>query len=213
MLNFPLLKRKILNNGALFISLLKLRPLLAKIGEGSIIIDCGANVGDITNQFAKTGATVYSFEPDPAAFARLEKRFKGVSNVTLYQKAVWIEETQIPFYFHEARSGDELELTVSSSVVSNKSNVSDTNKVMVHAIDLVAFIESLNAPIALMKIDVEGAEIEILNHILEKETYKKFDLAVVETHETKIPGHVEEVAKINAILKAKGVENIKLNWI
>jgi FkbM family methyltransferase len=213
MINFPLLKRKILNNGALLISLLKLRPLLAIIGEGSIVIDCGANVGDITNQFAKTGATVYSFEPDPAAFARLEKRFKDLPNVILHQKAVWIENTQIPFFFHEARSGNELELTVSSSVISNKSNVSNTNKVMVEAIDLVAFIDNLKAQVALIKIDVEGAEIEILKQILEKETYKKFDLAVVETHETKIPGHVEEVAKINAILKEKGVENIKLNWI
>jgi FkbM family methyltransferase len=213
MLNFPLLKRKILNNGALVISLLKLRPLLAKIGEGSIVIDCGANVGDITNQFAKTGATVYSFEPDPAAFARLEKRFKDFPNVILHQKAVWIENTEIPFYFHESRSEDELELTVSSSVISNKSNVSESNKVMVEAIDLVAFINDLDAKIALIKIDVEGAEIEILKHILAQETYKKFELAVVETHETKIPGHVEEVANIKAILEEKGVENVKLNWI
>ena len=213
MLNFPLLKRKILNNGALVISLLKLRPLLAKIGEGSIVIDCGANVGDITNQFAKTGATVHSFEPDPAAFARLEKRFKDVSNVILHQKAAWIEDTQIPFFFHEARSENELELTVSSSVIGNKSNVSNTNKVMVDAIDLVAFIENLNTQIALIKIDVEGAEIEILKHILEKETYKKFDLAVVETHETKIPGHVEEVAQIKVMMQERGVENVRLNWI
>ena len=213
MINFPLLKRKILNNGALVISLLKLRPLLAKIEEGSIVIDCGANVGDITNQFAKKGATVYSFEPDPAAFARLEKRFKDFPNVILHQKAVWIENTQIPFFFHESRSENELELTVSSSIISNKSNVSESNKVMVKAIDLVAFIDNLDAQVALIKIDVEGAEIEILKHILEKETYKKFDLALVETHETKISGHVEEVAKIKAILEEKGVDNVKLNWI
>jgi len=213
MISFPLLKRKILNNGALFISLLKLRPLLSKIGKDSIVIDCGANVGDITNQFAKTGATVYSFEPDPAAYAKLEKRFKDSPNVILHQKAVWIEETQIPFFFHEARTENELELTVSSSLISNKSNVSNTNKVMVDTIDLVAFIENLDKRITLIKIDVEGAEIEILKHILEKEVYKKFDLAVVETHETKIPGHVEEVAKIKVMLEKKGIENIKLNWI
>jgi hypothetical protein len=84
---------------------------------------------------------------------------------------------------------------------------------MVEAIDLVAFINDLDAKIALIKIDVEGAEIEILKHILAQETYKKFELAVVETHETKIPGHVEEVANIKAILEEKGVDNVKLNWI
>lgn len=213
MLNFPVLKRKVLNKGALFISLFKLRPLLADIKRGSIIIDCGANIGDITAQFTKTGAKVYSFEPDPLAFGHLQKRFEDKENISLFQQAVWIEDTQIPFYFHKDRKAEEMELTVSSSIVDNKNNINDAQKIMIEAIDLVAFIESLDAPVALLKIDIEGAEIELLHKIIASEIYKKINLAVVETHESKIPGHIEKVAKIKQLLKEKNIDNIKLNWI
>ncbi len=213
MFNFPVLKRKILNNGALLISLFKLRPLLAKIGPGSVVIDCGANIGDITAQFAKTGATVHSFEPDPLAFGRLTKRFSDTENITLHNKAVWIEDTEIPFYFHKDRTEADVELTVSSSVIGDKVNVSETQKVMVQAVDLTAFIEKMNSRVALLKVDIEGAEIELLHKIIESGIYQKIDLAVVETHETKIPGHKEKVAEIKQILAEKGIENIKLNWI
>lgn len=207
------LKRKVLNQGALWISLFKLRPLLRNINSDSIVIDCGANVGDITAQFAKTGATVYSFEPDPTAFTILKRRFEHSPNVHLFNQAVWVENTKLSLFFHADRQGGQKEFTVSSSVYDNKVNVDASNKTETQAIDLAEFIHQLGKKVSLIKIDVEGAEIDILKDFIKKETYKKFDLAVVETHETKIPGHVEEVKNLERVFAEKDIRNIKLNWI
>jgi len=212
-MKLSLLKRKILNRGAYYISLWKLRPLLANLNEQSLVLDCGANIGEISQQFLNTGAEVIAFEPDPTAFALLEKRFRGKQGITLMNKAVWTEDTQLTFYLHEDRNEDHAELTVSSSVYGNKKNVSQEHKLEVEAIDLIDFIDKLDRRVSLIKIDIEGAETDILFKMIEAETYKKFDLAVVETHESKIPGQAKEIEKINALFEEKGIDNIKLNWI
>jgi len=61
--------------------------------------------------------------------------------------------------------------------------------------------------------DIEGAEIEVIQHIIKQETYKKVDLVLVETHENKIPGHDEKVKRLKQLLTSKNIQNIKLNWI
>jgi FkbM family methyltransferase len=202
-----------LNKGALWLTYLKLIPILRKIGSDSVVLDCGANVGDVTEKFAATGAQVYAFEPDPVAFARLKKRFGARKNVTLIQKGVWDKNTQIPLYKHKDQKDGEVAFTVSSSIVSNKLNVDQTSAHTIEVIDLAEFIENLGRRVNLIKLDVEGAETEILKSIIAKATYHLFDVMYVETHETKIPGQQAELADIRRALASKGVQHIKLNWL
>src|SRR5216117_3530220 len=75
-MKLKLLKRIILNKGALWLSYIKLIPVLRRLNKNSLVIDCGANTGDITKKFADTGATVHAFEPDPLAYEFLKKRFE-----------------------------------------------------------------------------------------------------------------------------------------
>src|SRR4051794_32403355 len=69
---------------------LHLAPIALEIATepGDILVDCGANVGDVTSSFARTGATVYAFEPDPLCFSVLSKRFSLTPNVTCFHKGV-----------------------------------------------------------------------------------------------------------------------------
>jgi 16S rRNA A1518/A1519 N6-dimethyltransferase RsmA/KsgA/DIM1 with predicted DNA glycosylase/AP lyase activity len=94
-MNYKLIKRIIRNKVALWLSYLRLLSITRKLNKDSLVFDCGANVGDITAKFASTGATVHAFEPDPLAFASLEKKFKTRSNVILHNKGVWDRETDI----------------------------------------------------------------------------------------------------------------------
>ena|SRR5215204_178870 len=55
---------------------------------GDIIIDAGANVGDVTSKCARTGATVHAFEPNPVCFEILKKRFSRLPNVRIYNQGV-----------------------------------------------------------------------------------------------------------------------------
>ena len=62
--------------------------IVATLDETSIVLDCGANLGDVTARLAATGAHVHSFEPEPFLFSHLERRFAGTPNVTLHNVAL-----------------------------------------------------------------------------------------------------------------------------
>jgi FkbM family methyltransferase len=209
-----LLKRKVLNRGAFLISYLRLQPVLKILHEGSVIIDCGANVGDISILFAKSKAQVFAFEPDPIAFKVLENRTKSYSNITCYQKAVSTTNGTTRMYFHKERAQLNHEAySVSSSIIGEKENIDTNNFVEIETIDLSEFIASMKDMVALVKMDVEGAEIEILEKFIELETYKRIDLLLVETHEAKIPGHKQKIKQLKYLLATQKIKNIKLNWI
>jgi hypothetical protein len=65
----------------------------------------------------------------------------------------------------------------------------------------------------MIKLDVEGAETEILKRIIQSEAYSLFNMMYAETHETKIPGQKTEIESIKQQIKVKGITNIRLNWL
>ena len=210
---FGKVKRKILNKGAYFISYAKLLPILRKDLSGTIIIDCGANRGEISELFVRTGAEVYSFEPDPVAFQLLHSRFIDNQKVHCIQKAVWVKSDFINLYLHPEHSESSAGFTVSSSLIKEKKNVSEQHKVKIETIDLLAFIARQEKPISILKMDIEGAEIEILQRLINENLYKRIDLILVETHETKIKEQVEPLNAIKRTIADQDIQNIKLNWI
>jgi FkbM family methyltransferase len=209
-----LFRRIILNKGALFISFIRLHFVLNRLKPRDVVIDCGANIGDITLLFAKKNVSVFAFEPDPLAYKTLKKRTKGFPNIICLKKGVGIINKKVKMFFHRHRSHLNHEaLSVSSTIIEEKRNINPENYVEIDIIDLTEFIDSLDSQVAMLKMDIEGAEIEILEKFIEQETYKKVDLLLVETHETKIPGHDEKVKRLKLLLAAKNIKNIKLNWI
>jgi len=209
-----LLKRKVLNAGAVCISYIKLIPDWFRLNKKSLVLDCGANVGHITKLFASTGSKVIAFEPDPLAFKKLSLRCKNKKNITLIQKGVWDKNSKIDFFLHENdRHGNEASYTVGSSIMSEKSNVNTETCQSIEVLDLVEFMQKLNRKIDLVKLDVEGAEIAILRRILATDAWHLFDRMYVETHETKIPSQVKDIDWIKKQMKDKNIQNINLNWI
>jgi FkbM family methyltransferase len=208
------IKRKLLNKGAYFISYFKLKKILKNINSSSLVIDCGANIGDISALFLSKKARVIAFEPDPLAFKALQNRFKGNPNIECINKGVSDRAGKAKFFLHKSRtnhSGDEF--TVSSSIVKEKINIDTANSIEIELVDLSEFIVNLNCKADIVKLDVEGAEIEILEKIISEKVYHKIGLMLVETHETKIPGHDKKVAHLKAALEQENIGNIKLNWI
>ncbi len=208
------IKRRLLNKGAYIISYFRLRKILRGIHTGSLVIDCGANVGDITALFLERGAQVICFEPDPMAFSTLVKRFGGTPRIRLINSAVSDQNGKASFYLHkDRREGAGEEYTVSSSLLREKKNVDAQKGIEVELTDLSAFISALGRKVDVLKLDVEGAEISILKKMIREGTYADIGLMLVETHETKIPGHDREVAVIRELIREKGISNIGLNWI
>ena len=208
-----LTKRKILNAGALWISYIKLLPWLFRLNKSSIVIDCGANVGKISSYLSITGATVYAFEPDPIAFEKLLKRCTKRKNINCINKGVWDKNTTLRLFRHAGMKNNEQAFTVGSSIVGSKKNINSESFVEIEVIDLVEFIRSLKVTIDLIKVDIEGAETEVLQSIIQQNAHSLFKTMYLETHQTKIPGQKEELKKIKEQMKQKGISNIKLNWI
>lgn len=212
---FQSVKRIILNRGAYLISFFRLQKILRSVGPGSLVIDCGANVGEISALFLARGADVIAFEPDPVAFEALRRRVGQYPNVTLHQQAVSDRSGTASFFFHKERADGSggTEFTVSSTLVAEKRNVDTRHSIEVELVDLDAFITALGRKVDVLKMDVEGAELAILSKMLDKGSYQQIGLMLVETHETKIPGHLEELTTLRQRIDRAGIEHIRLNWI
>lgn len=195
------------------LSYIQLIPILSTIKKGDVVIDCGANIGVVSGYFASKGAKVYSFEPDPNAFKRLSSRFEQNQNVECINKGVWKEKSRMKLYFHAESADDNISWSVGSSFIKEKGNISSEKYVEVDLINLSEFINELKTHIRVLKIDIEGAEIEVLNKLIDSEQFRKVDRILVETHETKIPGQELELDKLKNRLKAEGIKNINLNWL
>jgi FkbM family methyltransferase len=186
---------------------------LSGIRPEGITIDCGANVGAISAKLAKTGAKVYAFEPNPYAFQKLTERVKSFPNVVCTNKGVWDRNTTTSLYFHQEARNDDAFWSFGSSIMKNKGNIDQSRSVEVELIDLTSFIEGLAGNIDLLKIDIEGAECELLEKFISKELQKKVKMTLVETHDSKIEGQKQKTDRVRRLIKEKGITNIKLSWL
>jgi FkbM family methyltransferase len=113
--------------------------------DDDLILDVGANTGDLIPYFSKQ--RYIGFEPSPAEFQALEKNTR--SNCKIYDFAVGDNENEIDFYISSAGADSSMyqPLVVES-------------KIRVKQIRLDNFI---NESVKLLKVDAEGAEIEVIN--------------------------------------------------
>ena len=182
-----------------------------RLSPGEIAIDCGANVGGVTKKMIKPGVKVYAFEPDPNAFKELQANLSGLSNVELINKAVSDHTGTAKIYFNNRYNEDPAKWSTGSTLLVDKPNVDRDNYAIVEVIDFADFIKSLDKPIGLLKMDIEGEEVRVLNKLIDLGLTSKVRNILVETHERfptlKIP--TEELKKK---IRSKGIKNIDLDW-
>jgi len=183
-----------------------------RIQKGDIAIDCGANVGDITQKMVDKGAIVHAFEPNPHAFEILKTKFGNNKQVILHNMGVWDKNTSMKLYLHNKSDEDPVGWSVGASIISEKENVNKNNFIEIKIIDLTEFISSLKREIKILKIDIEGAECELLDKIIDLGIYKQIGILLVETHEIINRGLRDKTNMIRKKIKQKKIKNINLNW-
>lgn len=142
-----------------------LKPF-ATLKSGDIVIDAGANVGRMTFLASLYRAEVHAFEPNPFAFAELRKNFGETPGVHLHEAAVAVRDGQSRLYFHTQHREQPLTYSTGSSTVPDKENISKTDYVEVPAVDLAQFILSLGRSVTLLKMDIEGGEVDVVPHLI-----------------------------------------------
>jgi FkbM family methyltransferase len=171
----------------------KLRKLYAPAAEaefrealagaaGKICIDLGANLGQHTRT-----AKVYAFEPDPWTAAELRTRLADVPNVEVIEAAAGTEDGTFPLYRTASFDADPVEQSQSSSLMVQKRNIDTASAVDVKAIDFPAFLEGLEGEIAVIKMDIEGVEVPLLEALFDHSVRTRIGHLFVETHESRIP--------------------------
>lgn len=121
-----------------------------KIASGDSVADIGTNIGYYTLQFSNlvgnTGS-VTSFEPSKGAFLCLKKAIRNKTNVTAINKGVFSRTDTLKLY--SKRAGDPM-----GSMMYKRSTHYDEVPVIA--------LREYPKKFTFAKIDVEGAEIEVL---------------------------------------------------
>ena len=159
---------------------------LPRLAEPLRLIDCGAFTGVAIHKFLTAGYAIDSlvaFEPDLANFAILASRNFPVGTALCLPLGTWSSTTQLKF----------------SSGSSMASHLSDSGDV---TIQCVAIDDVLHGePINLVKLDVEGAEIDTLKGMERLIRDQRPNLLVSAYH---TPGHLHEIAEM--------IDNWKLSY-
>lgn len=127
------------------------------VGSGKLILDCGANMGLSVVYFALNypDHKILAFEPDESIYNILEENVHsfGLKNVELKKQAVWVRNEQLKFYTDYG--------------MGSRANLGYKNQEpkFVNAVPLKDY---LTTDVEFLKIDIEGAEEEVLNDCVDQ---------------------------------------------
>ena len=126
------------------------------IPQGSLIIDCGSNIGLSILYFKTRHPTcrIIGFEADPYIFSLCQKNLESfnLQDVDLINKALWHEETTLDFN-SDGSDGGRI-----ASAPSKRKNLVVTTLLSKY----------INQEVFFLKIDIEGAELEVLREAEER---------------------------------------------
>jgi FkbM family methyltransferase len=142
----------------------------ALVKPGMIAFDVGANLGDysiLLSQLVGESGKVYTFEPTSSIFEKLETRLnsQGLNNINVFQKAVFSEDKEIEF--HEFPDDYSVWNSIGMPQMPNPENPQENIPIakteIVEGISLDSFCKTNHIErIDYLKIDVEGAESDVL---------------------------------------------------
>ena len=183
----------------------EVHQVLSVLPTNALCLDIGANIGFYSLHFAKYG-TVHAFECDPANFQRLNEniRLNGFENVYAHELAVSDKKETLTFYqsgaSHSgwgslARFDDiaEFQITVNSTTLDNF--------LRTHSIEGVD----------LLKVDIEGAEFELLEGAQESLRNQVFKYILIEFNGARLAQRGRTFEMFDVLFSSYGYSPVLLN--
>lgn len=157
--------------------------------EGDFIVDIGAHIGVFSILAAKYGAEVLAFEPSPENFKILNKNISlnevlfdeniNKRSGTVYPMLKAIIGKPETYYFYKS----EDETNTGGGFITTLKNRKNIEGVLIDTNSLEDIFKAHARKCDLLKIDVEGAEYDIL-YDAPKEIFKNIEKIVLEWHGT-----------------------------
>jgi FkbM family methyltransferase len=172
------------------------RSIVAKY---PLIIDCGANIGLASLYFARhsPSAHIIAFEPEPDIYRMLKRNLNRnrASHVETVNCALWKDNTVLAFASDGADSGH---------LVPESSRQTQVRTARLR--------DYLPGPVGLLKLDIEGSELEVLKDA--RDCLTNVHQIIIEHHS--VAGKPQLLAEFFAILEEAGFRvqiNNALRWI
>ncbi len=156
-----------------------------------IFIDCGANTGAVFEKYIERnrGFEFHVFEPMPELIPLLEETISKYKDTPIhfYKKAVWIRNETLNFYL-ATHWGTHYKgaSTLMEGHHNNPGRVDYENSIQVNAINFNEWIMDSLKPhkedYIILKMDIEGAEYEVLERMIENETMDYISELLIEFH-------------------------------
>jgi FkbM family methyltransferase len=173
------------------------------IRPGDLCFDIGAHLGDRISAFSRLGARIVALEPHPGMMSWLRRRYGNRPNVVLNEQAVGAQSGVATLWISR--------LTPSVSTISSEwlttvqknrrfAGVSWDEQVSVKVTTLDALISQYGRP-AFCKIDVEGAELEVLQGLSQALPALSFEY---------IPAKIETA--LACISRLDQLDHYEYNW-
>lgn len=137
-----------------------------RVTDGALVLDVGAFEGEFTSYAREVwNARVLAIEPVPEFAAALSSRFKGDEKVTVVQAALGSTSSAV---------------TMSVEADGSSAWGSGSKLITVPCVDVAEVLGS--SDVALLKINAEGAEYEILDRLLVTKVIRQIDIIQVQFH-------------------------------
>jgi FkbM family methyltransferase len=167
--------------------------------DSPVILDCGANIGLATLFFKRLypKARISCFEPDPTTSSILKQNIdqNHLQQVTVHNLMLSNVDGEHSFYVAAGLDG-------SLRMSGTPGRISDYREIRVKAGRLSDYIDG---PVDLLKLDVEGAEFEVMSDLKSSGKISQIRRMVIEYHH-KIAGKASCMAKFLTLLEEEGFE-------
>lgn len=191
--------------------------ITAMLRPGDLVMDCGANMGVVTEVLAASGADVIAYEPDPYAFSILEQKFVNTPNVTLINAAVGVGAGSIRLMRADNFGDNPDGASVKSTILDGGRRIDAENAVEVTLLDFPTLVRehvAARGEIAFIKMDIEGAELDILEMLDREDLFTNIRALVAETHERKFKDLRDRYKTLRETVAAKyPAGKVNLDWI
>lgn len=186
------------------------RRIAKLVGSNDIVIDLGAHVGFATIEFAHRACHVYAFEPNPENFSELRRNTRRYSNVTIFQNAVAGVTGSARLYYEPPKPGKFFE---GATIINGKSNIGYSHFFDVEAIAVDEVLDQIGTNVALIKMDIEGAEYIVLDALIASGRMDQVGKVYIECHADRVPHLADAKARTLAAAASAGVlEKLDFNW-
>jgi FkbM family methyltransferase len=166
-----------------------------------IFVDAGAHRGETIAHFEKSSLysqhpwEMFAFEANPNLIPDIPKK----PNLTVLNKAVWTEDGTVEFYLGEN--------TLSSSLLGDKKPGLSKTPIKIPSVDFGQWLKKnfSKDDVIFVKLDIEGAEYEVLDKMLQDESITYVDRLYVEFHNERVGVPEDRDRELVLAIQKKGV--------